>query len=245
MYTPPPPPPPPPIAPPTPPSGPTIPSGPQFDFVKPFTYVFDDKEWIKKILIGGLFYLLCFVIVGFFFLGGYMARLIRNVVAGVANPLPEWDDLGEYFSEGLRLTGIGILYMLPVILGAMVFIIPGALMAGGNSDFTRNVGGGMMTCAYCIIVPLSLALSFFLPAALLRAIVLQRFGAAFEFGEIWNFIRSNFINYLLAFVVHVIANFASQLGIMLLCIGVIFTAFWSMVVAGHGFGQAWRLAQKR
>lgn len=245
MYTPPPPPPPPAGPPSLPPSGPATPATPQFDFVKPFTFVFDDKDWLKKILLGGVFYLLCFLIVGFFFLGGYMARLIRNVVAGVPNPLPEWDDLGEYFGEGLRLAAIGVIYMLPVLIGAAVFIVPGAIMAGGDSDVMRNVGGGLMSCVWCVLVPISLALSFFLPAAMLRAIVTQRFGAAFEFGEIWNFIRSNFVNYLLAFVVHIIANFASQLGILLLCIGVIFTAFWSMVVAGHGFGQAWRLSTQK
>jgi hypothetical protein len=34
-------------------------------------------------------------------------------------------------------------------------------------------------------------------------------------------------------------------GIILLCVGVFFTSFWSLVVAGYAFAQAWRLAPGR
>ena len=45
---------------------------PQFDFGKPFTYVFDDPRWLNKILIGGLFYLAGFFLIGWFFILGYV-----------------------------------------------------------------------------------------------------------------------------------------------------------------------------
>ena len=61
-------------------------------------------------------------IVGAFFLYGYLARLARNVIAGAAHPLPEWDDLGEYFSEGLRLFCVALVYTLPLIAIVLVTI---------------------------------------------------------------------------------------------------------------------------
>jgi len=81
---------------------------------------------------------------------------------------------------------------------------------------------------------------FFMPASLLFATVEQRFGAAFEFGRIWPFIKANIGNYMLAIVVYLIARFIAGLGIVLLCIGVIFTGFWSFLIMTHGFAQVYR-----
>ena len=85
---------------------PPAPPPPTYDFVRPFAFTFDDPRWLPKILLGGLFYILGIFIVGIIFVLGYQARLARNVIAGVEHPLPEWDDLGEYFAEGLRLMGV-------------------------------------------------------------------------------------------------------------------------------------------
>ena len=84
----------------------------------PFTLT-EDPRWLPKILIGGLFYLLAFLLVGIFFILGYQARLARNVIAGMQHPLPEWDDLGDYFGEGLRLFGVILVWILPVAVLAM------------------------------------------------------------------------------------------------------------------------------
>src|SRR5262249_38610379 len=96
--------PPPPPEPPPPPSsdasGSGTPPPPKagFDFVKPFAFVFEDARWINKVLIGGIFQLLAMLLVGIPFLLGYLAKLVRNVVADATLPLPEWDDLGEMFN---------------------------------------------------------------------------------------------------------------------------------------------------
>src|SRR4051794_19603583 len=98
--------------PPPPPPPPPSPDQPKaaFDFVKPFAFVFEDARWINKVLIGGIFQLLSALLVGIPFLLGYLAQLVRNVVANATLPLPEWDDLGEMFNEGLRLIGVAIVY---------------------------------------------------------------------------------------------------------------------------------------
>jgi hypothetical protein len=96
----------------------------------------------------------------------------------------------------------------------------------------------------CLIVPMSLFVTFFMPASLLFATVEQRFGAAFEFRRIWPFIKANIGNYLLAIVVYLIARMLGGFGIVLLCVGVIFTAFWAFLITGHAFAQVYRLAVK-
>jgi uncharacterized protein DUF4013 len=229
---------------PPPPSPP--PTGPSFDFLKPLTFVFDDPRWIQKILIGGLFVIASFFIIGAFFLYGYLARLARNVIAGMQYPLPEWDDLGEYFAEGAKLFVVGLIYVVPLLLIFGIIFVPVMIM-GSNADneTVRSMSGMSVTCMWCLIFPFSLALALWLPAAFLMVVVTGDFKAGFDFRHIFNFIRANIGNYILAFVVWLIARFAAGLGILLLCIGIIFTMFWAFTVAAYAFGQTYRLAKVR
>ena len=200
---------------------------------------------MQKVLLGGLFMLASVFIIGAFFLYGYLARLVRNVIAGVANPLPEWDDLGEYFSEGLRLFCVALVYTLPLIVLIMVFMIPSIIAQSADNDSLRDIGGGMAACIWCLIFPLSLAMSLWLPGAMMFAVVERRFGAAFEFGQIAGFIKANIGNYLLAFVVWLVVRMVVPFGMILLCVGIVFTSFWSLVVAAYAFATVWRLAPVR
>jgi hypothetical protein len=240
QYTPPPPPPaPPPVVPPTPPAP------PQFDFAKPFSYVFDDPRWVQKILIGGLFYLAGFLIVGWFFIFGYIARVTRNIIAGDPRPLPEWEDLGGFFSEGARIIGVILLYTVPLIIVALMFIFPSVILDSMDNEGLQTAGGLMLGCFSCLLVPFWLGVFLFVPAAILFAIVEQRFGAAFELPRIWSFVKANIGNYLLAIVILIIARFIGGAGIGVLCIGVIFTGFWSSLIIAHAFAQVYRLSPGR
>lgn len=211
--------------------------------MQPFAFVFQDPRWVTKVLIGGLFYIAAFLIVGIFFILGYCAKLCRNVIANDPVPLPEWDDLGGFFAEGVRLFFVGFCYVIPLMAIALAFVIPMAIAGniGNPDDLTHAMAGGMASCVWCLFVPISLALSFWLPAALLFVAVEQRFGAGFEFGRIYEFIKANFANYLIAFVVYLIARFAAGLGFILFCIGIVLTAFWSMIVSTYAFAYAYRL----
>src|SRR3990172_7400347 len=77
------------------------PSG-SIDFGRAIGFVTDDPEWLKKVLVGGVFALLCAILGGVLFLFGYVARVLRRVAAGETRPLPEWDDLGGVFCDGGR-----------------------------------------------------------------------------------------------------------------------------------------------
>ena len=215
--------------------------------MRPFAFVFEDPNWLGKILIGGLFYLAAFFLIGLFFILGYCARLTRNVIAGEPRPLPEWNDLGEYFSEGAMLFGVGFVYAIPLVAIFGFFFIPMIIMAGipRENDIARELAGGAMSFVWCLTIPVSLAMSFWLPGALLFAVVDRRFGAAFEFGRIARFIRANIGNYLLAFVVMIVVRFVAGFGVILCCVGVIFTAFWAFLVSAYAYAQAYRLATVR
>ncbi len=200
---------------------------------------------MQKILLGGIFVLASIVIVGIFFIYGYFARLVRNVIDGVQYPLPSWDDLGEYFTEGLRLFAVGIVYLLPIIALWMMFILPMIAMEVTDNETFRDAADLMSSCLACLLAPIGLCLAVWLPAALLMAIVDRRFGAAFEFGRIWNFLKANAANYALAYIAWLVARFAVPFGFFLCCVGIIFVFFWSLCVGAYSFGQTYRLSLQR
>ena len=57
-----------------------------------------------------------------------MARTARNVIAGAQTPLPEWDDLGDFFNEGLRLVGVMLVYLIPYLALVSAIVIPAGIL---------------------------------------------------------------------------------------------------------------------
>ena len=85
------------------------------DIGSSFTYMFQDKDWIKKILIGGV---VGFIPIVNFAAIGYMIQIIRNVREGQTLPLPEWDEFGKYFVDGLWIFLIFLVWAIPIIVVA-------------------------------------------------------------------------------------------------------------------------------
>jgi hypothetical protein len=210
--------------------------GPSLDFGRALAFVFQDPNWVSKILMGSLFTILSVFLVGGIFIAGYAMRLIRRAARGEPYPLPEWDDLGGMFMEGLTAIGAYLAHLVPVVVAILVFVLPDALLGNRN--------GEPSPAAAILVIPLGLigavlviALLFYLPSAFTRLALEGRFGAAFDFQSNWDFIKRNLSNYLLAIVVLLVANFISQFGILLFCIGIIPATFWSQCVAAYAFGE--------
>jgi hypothetical protein len=222
----------------------TVPPRPQYDFLKPLTFVFEDPKWIEKVLFGALFSLAGVVLIGIFFVYGYLARLVRNVVAGVERPLPEWTDLGDMFAEGALLFVASLLYILPMFF-LFFLTVPFSLLADLDNYGAQAAGAGGLVLLTLILVPAGFALAVWVPAAMLHAAVKRDFRAAFDFRTIAAFIRNNAVNYVLAYLDWIVARMASPLGFLLCCVGVFLTAFWAVTVAGYSFAQVYRMSEHR
>ena len=221
------------------------------DFGRAFTSVTEDPDWIKKVLIGGAFVLLSSVLVGIPFVLGYFGRTLRNVVAGAARPLPEWDDLGGIFSEGLRLAAVYLVYVLgvAVVFGGLgcLFMMPAMLLGGARAsefDPSQAVGaisGLAMVALYGLFMLASLAMAVYLPAAIARAALRGTVADGFDWRAAVAFIKANLGNYLLSLVVYLAASLLAQFGFLLCCVGVFPAAFWSHLVLAQALGQTIRL----
>jgi hypothetical protein len=227
-------------------ASPTTDTDRPLDLGRAFRFVIEDPDWIKKILIGGAFTLLAAVLIGAPFVMGYLVRLARNVARGDVRPLPEWDDLGGIFMDGLRALVVYLGYLaaamiLPLTLGGLlILMIAASSQAGGVGDVVGSLAAAGIFGVYGIAGLLMLALIVYVPAALLRFALYDRVSAGYEVREVVGIIQRNLGSYLLAILLYVVANFASQVGIVLCCVGVFPLGFWSGCILAWGMGEVAR-----
>lgn len=213
------------------------------DIGSAFTYMFDDEEWVKKIAIGGAVALVAAIlspvligIILFLPLSGYMVETLRNVRDGQARPLPEWNDWGGFFKSGLMVAVIAIAYNIP----AIILACGGGIIQGVAPQMDADVAESLTfvaICLNCIQFLVSIICNFFVPAAIIRYAQFDTIGAAFQFGEIFNFIKTNIGDYIIVFLLNWVAGILAALGLILCFVGVFFTLFWSYLVTGNLYGQ--------
>jgi len=220
------------------------------DIGKAFTFVFDDDQWITKILIAAGILLLGFLfswvlliplILAFAILSGYMVEIVRRVIRGDLNQLPEWDDWGTLIADGLKVFIIGIVYALPAIIISICLGIPGGIL----SENGEGLGALFSVAASCLNVLWAIILSLLLPAAIAFFAAEGELSAAFRFSEIIAFVRNNLATYLVTLVMSWVASIIGSLGSVVCGVGALVTIPYSYMVMGHLYGQAYNVSGGR
>ena len=214
------------------------------DIGKAFSFVFDDENWIVKVLVGGVLSLIPFV--GQILLYGYGLEVMHNAMRGQSTPLPEWDDWGGKLVKGIMYFVIGFVYALPIIILAACFGVLmwalGATEAERAIDTIGSLGGlcfGGFAFLYGILITLAL------PPALGRYLETGDLAAAFRFGEVFALMRDNIGAWIIALVVAWLAGLVASLGIILCVVGILFTAFWANLVMMYLWGDVYRQASAK
>jgi len=212
------------------------PPGSSLDFGRTLGFFFQDPNWVQKLLIGSLFTILSIFLVGSVFVAGYAARLVRRAARGEPHPLPEWDDLGGMFAEGLSVIGAYLIHLVPVVAVFGMLVIPVAIMGESGSEPPPAAIILLVLLMFLAFV-LVFALLFYFTAAFTRLAVEERFGAAFEVGNNLAFLRRNAVNLLMAVLAFIVSNFIAQFGILLFCVGILPATFWSQCVGAYALGE--------
>lgn len=228
-----------------------------------FRFPFDDKRWPTKALIGGLLTLLGFIIWPLLLpVWGYNVRIARRTIQGELPSLPDWDDWGDLFTDGVRFFIVGLVYMLPVaLIGCCAYI--GLFSAAGIpliAEDSPALGIAGMMASYGIfyfllgvLVLLGLPLVLLASVAVTRMVAHDSLGSAFEFGQVWQLARVGFSNYLMALIVSYGASYLISMltmglayTLILACLLPIiwgFSAFYAQALMGALFGAAYYHSQ--
>ncbi|HTP00055.1 MAG TPA: DUF4013 domain-containing protein [Anaerolineales bacterium] len=166
------------------------------DLQKPFSYQFEDTQWLTKLGLGALITL---VPILNFAVAGYVVQIVQNVASGASEPLPQWDDFGEKFRDGLILAVAALIYTVPILvflcLPLSVLIASGILSS--NSDLKdvasalAAVGGVTLLCLFGLFMLYALVLSIIRPIILVIFSRERTLAACFRFGEIWKVLTNH------------------------------------------------------
>jgi hypothetical protein len=225
------------------------------DFTKSFTYITDDSEWPVKIgILAAISTIAPFLLgIPYLFVMGYGVAISRNVKKGVENPLPNWDDFGTLFKDGLNLFIARIIYTLPFLLVLCVTaIIPLIGVIGRGGDVSEEIMAGAIFSSIgltmCVSILFGLVYIFVAPAIVVQYVRYGTLSACLNFGAIMRFIRNQFINILLimaliigvGFAFSILTGMLSVIPILGTLVGMLFSLLFSAVVTAiisHLYGQ--------
>lgn len=223
------------------------------DVAKAFTFVTEDERWMGKIGIGVAISLVSFLIIPIPLLVGYLVGITRNVKQGVERPLPEWDDFGRLFKDGLAVILGQIVYTLPFWIIVCIALVA-SVGLGGLAEANANedvVAAGFLATwglVICLSLIFAVALFFLSPAIVIQYVNTDELGAMFRFGEVIGIARENVGD----IVVAALATFGASLVLAMVlgvvniapCIGQIISFIVSIAVgpyltavSGHLYGQ--------
>lgn len=191
------------------------------DLARSFTYMFEDKNWLSKILVGAAFVLLSWVIVGIPFLLGYFLLVVRRSYEDKEVPLPEWENFGDLFSKGILVFVILIVFAIPAFI---VQFFP---------------CGELLTTLYVLLITL------IYPLVIGRFAVTNDLNKVFQINEIIDMLRENIATLAAILIMQIIFWIISSIGVLALFIGLLFTVFYSTLAVGYLYGKAYQEAEKK
>jgi formylglycine-generating enzyme required for sulfatase activity len=206
------------------------------NLIKAITYIFDDPNWVTKVLIGAAIWLsagFTFSLT-FTFLLGYSLEVSRRVIVGEEHPLPTWSNLGQRFVDGLLWVIVGIIYLIPA---GIIYLVGGT--ATQHSEF------GFLVSMILTLVA-EIAGNMFFMAALGLYAGTGKSSSLFHFRKVFNLVRNNVGLYLLT-------SLASSFGMLLIfaigilaCgVGLFAAGPIAQMFIGHLIGQAYLIASTR
>jgi hypothetical protein len=210
------------------------------DFGKAFSFVFEDEDWVKKIAVGGLFSLI--PVIGIFVVLGWGMEIIKRVINGDAEVLPDWSDFGGYLSRGFMAFVIAFVFFLPVILIQSCGTGLPFLTESSDQDVLITAVWILTACFTCFTILYSIVVYMVLPAAIARYAATGEVGAAFKLGEVFKMVKNNLGTYAMVLLGGILASMVASLGSIACVIGVLFTTVYSFAINGHLWGQAYNVS---
>ena len=181
------------------------------DLGRSFTFPFQDKSWLPKLLIAAL---ISIVPILNFALVGWMVNIAKRVMDHELEELPGWDDFGKKWMAGLLYTVAGFIYSLPVLLVlCIVFGMFGGLIIANQNSASDALNAAWASagifgfCLMCLVILYGLFLSVLMPGLLVNYAKEDNFGSLFKLGVVYGKVRENAGVFFTAWVVALVFGF--------------------------------------
>ena len=212
------------------------------DYGSPFTFLFQDKAWVKKFALACL---LTYSLIGAAPALGWMVEIVRRVGRGEAAALPEWDDWKPFWRLGGQFVSINILWLLPLVLAVIVIYLPLVFANRLPNETLLAVWGITLFCVLVFLLLYTIVYSLLFPA---MAVLLAVTGSTWQSANplrLWQIIHPHFIEYLLVFLIVGLGLFNVTLLLSALTLFLLLPPLlvYMGLVTAHFAGQLMRMNQ--
>lgn len=206
------------------------------NYSRAFTYVFDDKDWLSKLLIAGLISLI--PIVGQFYLLGWMIEIVRRVKAGRNDILPTTHFV-YFLTLGLKMFVVCLIYAIPlIIITALAELISGTYSTHSDGSITIVVSS-MGFFGTLITLAVRIAIALISTYGVIKLAETDQIKACLNISDAFNTIKNNLSAFIVLELLSLAASIIGSAGLIVCFIGIIFTMPYATAITGHLSGQLW------
>lgn len=222
-----------------------------------FRFVFQERNWLGKIVVGGVMILFSFLIIPLLIYYGYLIEVTKRTIREEEQLLPEWDNIGQKLANGFKLAVIIIVYLIPF------FILLGISFSFDTFEF-ENFNGREVVTHIMLILPnlflrvesTGIQLLFLLSSfvyiilfALILPFIIGKFvengsiNDAFAISDIFTMFKNNIGDAVIVFLLTVFLQLLASLGFVLCFVGILLTGFWASIVQYYLYGELYKKAK--
>ena len=205
------------------------------NYSRAFTYVFEDKNWISKILIAGLISLI--PIVGQLYLMGWTVEIVRRVKAGRTDILPT-THFSYFLTLGLKLFVVALIYSIPVIILSAIMQLFTSSAGNADSDFFTVFFAGLGCIGGLLSLVVNIAVALLGTYGTIKLAETDQIKACLDFQDAFNCIKNNISTFIIVELLAIVAGLIQGAG-LIICVGIIFTVPYGTAIIAHLVGQLW------
>lgn len=200
------------------------------DLGRSFTYVFEDEDWLTKIILTAIISMIPIVN---FAVMGWVVELIGNMIDDIEHPMPEWDNFGQKFTDGLIYFCAALLYNMVLVGFICMFSVAGSALEAFSEGLAL-----LLFCGMSIFMLVYLLLA---NVALFIGIIFytreRNFTPFLQIGTNLRVAMANIGPLIMLFILSTLAGLIMALFGWIPCIGWLLTIGLSVPVYAHLSGQ--------
>jgi len=217
----------------------------RMEYMRSYQYIFENPDWIKTVLFLGLLYIAAAIpmvglVIQVLYLG-FQFEVIEWLLRTQGRQYPTFDfnRFGDYLGRGIwpfLANLVASFVLFPVIYIGMFagILVVGGVVSAAGEDAGPVIGFALGSVLFLAFMAISFPAMFVMVAMILRAGLSQDFASAFQFNWIFDFCKRMWLEMLLAGLFLMATGFVlSLLGLLALCVGLLFTMPLVLLSSAH------------
>lgn len=214
-----------------------------------FKFVFREKNWFGKIVVGALMILFSFLIIPLLIYLGYLVEVTKRTIKDESELLPDWDNIGRKLANGFKLLVIIMVYLIPFFI--LLFLsVPFAKFEIDSFENREIVAliptlikgefSGVSLLFFFSSIVYAVLFALILPFVVGKFAENESINDAFTISDIFSMFRDNVGDAVIVFLLSIFVQLLASLGFALFFVGVFLTGFWANIVVYYLYGELYK-----